>query len=72
MASSGMLRRVALVRTDASEELSVSIIWVSRIGELGTRLAVNSNRGMVRRNTWYLVNSTQSISQQRASVKSYC
>jgi DNA-binding TFAR19-related protein (PDSD5 family) len=31
-----MLRRVALVRNDVSEELSVSIIRVARIGELGT------------------------------------
>jgi hypothetical protein len=29
-----MLRRVALVRTDVSEELSSSIIRVTRIGEL--------------------------------------
>jgi hypothetical protein len=42
MASSGMLRRVALVRTEVSEELSASIIRVTRIGELGT-LAVTSN-----------------------------
>jgi hypothetical protein len=34
MASSGMLRRVALVRTDVSEELSASIIRVTRICEL--------------------------------------
>jgi hypothetical protein len=34
-----MLRRVALVRTNVSEELSVSIIRVTRIGELGTTLA---------------------------------
>jgi hypothetical protein len=33
-----MLRRVALVRTDISEELSASIIRVTRIGELGTTL----------------------------------
>jgi hypothetical protein len=39
-----MLRRVALVRTDVSEELSVSFIRVTRIGELGTTLAVTSNR----------------------------
>jgi hypothetical protein len=34
---------VALVRTDVSEELSASIIRVTRIGELGT-IAVTSNR----------------------------
>jgi hypothetical protein len=41
MAYSGMLRRVALVRTDVSEERGASIIRVTRIGELGTMLAVN-------------------------------
>jgi hypothetical protein len=40
MASSGKLLRVALVRTDFSEECSASIIRVTRIGELGTTLAV--------------------------------
>jgi hypothetical protein len=39
-----MLRPVALIRTDVSEELSASIIRVRRIGELGTTLAVTSNR----------------------------
>jgi hypothetical protein len=43
MVSSGMLRRVALVRTDVSVELSVFFIRVTRIGELGTTLAVTSN-----------------------------
>jgi hypothetical protein len=43
MASSGMLRRMDLVRIDVSEELSASIIRVTRIGELGTTLAVSSN-----------------------------
>jgi hypothetical protein len=42
MASSGILRRVALVRTDVSEELNASIIRVTRIGEVGTTLAVTS------------------------------
>jgi hypothetical protein len=44
MVSSGMLRRVVLVRTDVLEELSASIIRVTRISELGTTLAVTSNR----------------------------
>jgi hypothetical protein len=39
-----MLPRVALVRTDVLEELSASISRVTRIGELGTTLAVSSNR----------------------------
>jgi hypothetical protein len=47
----GMLRRVALVRTDVSEELSASFIKVTRIGELGTTIAVTSNRRTLRRNT---------------------
>jgi hypothetical protein len=46
MACFEMLRRVALERTDVSEELIASIIRVTRIGELGTTLAVNSNRRM--------------------------
>jgi hypothetical protein len=37
-----MLRLVALVRTDVSEELSASFIRVTSIGELGTTLAVTS------------------------------
>jgi hypothetical protein len=44
MTSSGMLRHVALVRTDVSEELSASVIRMTRINELGTTLAVTSNR----------------------------
>jgi hypothetical protein len=38
MAPSGMLRRVALLRTNVSEELSASFIRVTRIGELETTL----------------------------------
>jgi hypothetical protein len=39
MPPSGMLGRVGFVRADVSEELSASIIMVTRIGELGTMLA---------------------------------
>jgi hypothetical protein len=35
MVSSGLLRRVALARTDVSEEPGASFIRVTKIGELG-------------------------------------
>jgi hypothetical protein len=34
-----MLRRVALVRTDVSEERSASVVKVTRFSELGTTVA---------------------------------
>jgi hypothetical protein len=49
-AASGMLGRVALVRTDVSEEPSTSIIRVTRISELGTMLTVTGKQCMLRRN----------------------
>jgi hypothetical protein len=39
-----MLHHVVLVRTDVSEEYSASIIRVTRIGELGTKLEVTSKQ----------------------------
>jgi hypothetical protein len=50
MVYSGMLRPVALVRTDVSEEPSAFFIRVTRIGELGTTLAATNNRRTLRRN----------------------
>jgi hypothetical protein len=38
-----MLGRMALIKTDVSEELSTSIIKMTGIGELGTTLTVISN-----------------------------
>jgi hypothetical protein len=51
-----MIRHVVLVRTDVSEKPSASLIRVTRIDELGTTLAVTSNRRTLRRNTKYLRN----------------
>jgi hypothetical protein len=53
MQSSGILRRVAIVRTDVSDELNATIIRVTRIGDLGTKLAVTNNRRRLRRNASY-------------------
>jgi hypothetical protein len=50
-----MLRRVALLRTDVSEEPGASFIRMTRNGELGKTLAATSNRSAL----------------QRASVASY-
>jgi hypothetical protein len=49
MVSSGMLHCVGLVRTDV--ELSATFIRVTRIGELGITLAINSNQRTLQRNT---------------------
>jgi hypothetical protein len=47
MVSSGLLRRVALVRTDVSEEPGASI-RVAKIGELGTiPIGISSQRTSV-------------------------
>jgi hypothetical protein len=51
MPTSRMLRRAALLRTDISEERISSIIRVTRIGEIGTTLAVTNNRRTLTRAT---------------------
>jgi hypothetical protein len=50
MPSAGMLRRVAIVRTDVLEEYVASIVRVTRNGELRAPLAVTSNGITLRRN----------------------
>jgi hypothetical protein len=63
-----MLRRVALVTTDVSEELSISFIRVTRIGELGTTPAESSHRRTLQRNIPEDVNLH---SHRRENLKSY-
>jgi hypothetical protein len=63
-----MLCRVALVRTDVSEELSASFIRVTRIGELGTTLAITSNWRTLQRN---IPEDTILHSHHRENLKSY-
>jgi hypothetical protein len=58
MVSYEMLRRVALVRTDVSEEPGTSFIRVTRIGELVTAQAATGNRRTLRRNTKCVVPSS--------------
>jgi hypothetical protein len=53
MVSSELLRCVALVRIDVSEEPGASFIRVKKICELGTTQAATSNRLTLRRNTKY-------------------
>jgi hypothetical protein len=44
-----MLHHVALVKSDVSEKRLVFIYRVTRIGELGTTLAVTSNRSVLKK-----------------------
>jgi hypothetical protein len=54
MPSSGIISRVALVRNDVSEERVAFVIWLTRLGERGTTLAVTSNRRKVGRKRLFL------------------
>jgi hypothetical protein len=71
MESSWILRRVTLVRTDVSEELSVSIIRVTSISELRT-LAVTSNRRTLRENGsviyWYVLLALPALTLSSTSL----
>jgi hypothetical protein len=64
MASSEMLRRVALVRTDVSEELSGSIIRVTRIRELGPSVLTRATQRNIPEDTIL-------HSHRRENLKSY-
>jgi hypothetical protein len=55
MLFAGMFHRVALVRTDVSEEHFDSVIKVTRIGELETTLALTDDKSTLRRKTRLLV-----------------
>jgi hypothetical protein len=67
--SSGMLRHVALVRTDVPEKLRTSINGVTTISELGTTLAVTSNLHMLRRISPILVTlMMEALSSSETSV----
>jgi hypothetical protein len=70
MASSAILRRVALVRTDISEELSSSFIMVTRIGGLETTLAVTSNRSTLQRNNTTNVPNSPSVNLMMEAILS--
>jgi hypothetical protein len=50
-ASLGILRRVAVARTDVSKKRTSSIIRMKRIGELGTTLTVTSKTSLHTRPT---------------------
>jgi hypothetical protein len=67
-----MLRRVALVSTDVSEERRASIIRVTRIGELGTKLAVTNNRRTLRSATRRNIPEDAILhSHRRENLKTY-
>jgi hypothetical protein len=78
MASSVMLRLVTLVRTDVLGELSVSIIKLTRIGDLGTTLAVTSNRStlmmeaLIFSETLVLTRATLHIIPENDILYSHC
>jgi hypothetical protein len=66
-----MLRRVTLVRADVSEELNTSIVRVRRIGELGTTIAVASNRRTLKKST-LRISSFHRVLPVRVPTKVLC
>jgi hypothetical protein len=66
-----MLRRVALVRTDVSEELSASFMRVTRIGELGTTLVMCNVSPAKYGQGFYIPEDGFLHSLRRENLKSY-
>jgi hypothetical protein len=64
MPSSGVLHRAAVITTDISEEGSASIIKVTRINELVTKLAVTSSR----RTLYFFTLMMEALSSSETSV----
>jgi hypothetical protein len=58
-----MFHRVALVRTDVSEERIAPIIWVTKIGELVTAVVITNNRS-----TFAHILMTEAIRSSEMSV----
>jgi hypothetical protein len=66
--SSGMLRSVASVRTDVTEEVVNSIIRMTRIGKSGKTLAVLSYRSMLL--TLFLARRFLSVTLMMEAIRS--
>jgi hypothetical protein len=62
-----MLCHVVLVRTDVSEERFASVIRMTKIREVGTTLAVTSNRSTLRRNAMEAIRSSETSVLTRAT-----
>jgi hypothetical protein len=68
MPSSVMLSRVALVRTDVSDKFIASIITVTRIGEIGTKLTVTSNQRTLQCSSILVIRLLEVIRSSETSV----
>jgi hypothetical protein len=71
MVSSGMLRRVVLVRTDVSEELIASFIRVTRITLMKEALSSSETSVLRRAKRHNIPEDTIIHSHRRENLKSY-
>jgi hypothetical protein len=63
-----MLPRVALVRIDVSEELRATSIRVTRIGELGTTLALSTDASVVPSSAILVILMKEALISSKTSV----